>query len=72
MPRSTIPAEKTFLGRKGTFNGDDIIRIILEQPVTSEFVAGKLYRYFVREELSPAVQDAARSRVPRAATRSSR
>jgi len=49
-------AEKTFLGRKGTFNGDDIIRIILEQPVTGEFVAGKLYRYFVREELSPAVR----------------
>jgi hypothetical protein len=49
-------AEKTFLGRNGTFNGDDIIRIILEQPVTGEFVAGKLYRYFVREELSPAVR----------------
>ena len=48
--------EKTFLGRKGTFNGDDIIRIILEQPVTGEFVAGKLYRYFVREEIAPAVK----------------
>ena len=48
--------EKTFLGRKGTFNGDDIIRIILEQPVTGEFVAAKLYRYFVREEIAPAVK----------------
>ena len=55
--------EKTFLGRKGAFNGDDIIRIILEQPVTGEFVAAKLYRYFVREEISPAVKTAARSRV---------
>jgi hypothetical protein len=48
--------EKMFLGRKGTFNGDDIIRIILEQPVTGEFVAAKLYRYFVREEIAPAVK----------------
>jgi uncharacterized protein (DUF1800 family) len=48
--------EKTFLGRTGAFNGDDIIRIILEQPVTGEFVAAKIYRYFVREDISPAVK----------------
>ena len=48
--------EKTFLGRTGAFNGDDIIRIILEQPVTGEYVAGKIYRYFVRDEISPAVR----------------
>jgi uncharacterized protein (DUF1800 family) len=48
--------EKTFLGQQGAFNGDDIIRIILEQPVTGEFVAGKLYRYFVREDISPSVK----------------
>jgi uncharacterized protein (DUF1800 family) len=48
--------EKTFLGRTGAFNGDDIIRIILEQPVTGEFVAAKLYRYFVRDEISPTVR----------------
>jgi len=48
--------EKTFLTQKGPFNGDDIIRIILEQPVTGEFVAGKIYRYFVREDISPAVK----------------
>jgi uncharacterized protein DUF1800 len=48
--------EKTFLAQKGPFNGDDIIRIILEQPVTGEFVAAKIYRYFVREDLSPAVK----------------
>jgi uncharacterized protein (DUF1800 family) len=48
--------EKTFLGRTGAFNGDDIIRIILEQPVTGEFVAAKMYRYFVREEISPSVK----------------
>ncbi len=48
--------EKTFLGRTATFNGDDIINIILEQKVTAEFMAAKLYRYFVREDISPAVK----------------
>jgi hypothetical protein len=48
--------EKTFLGRTGNFDGEDIIHIIMEQPVTADYIAGKLYRFFVREELSPAVQ----------------
>jgi uncharacterized protein (DUF1800 family) len=48
--------EKTFLGQKGVFNGEDVIRIILEQPVTGEFVAAKIYRHFVREDISPAVR----------------
>jgi uncharacterized protein (DUF1800 family) len=47
---------KTFLGRSGTFDGEDIIDAILAQPVTGEFVASKLYRYFVRDEVSGAVR----------------
>jgi uncharacterized protein (DUF1800 family) len=50
------PGEKTFLGRTGPFSGEDIIDIILEQPVTAEFVSSKLYRYFVREEVSSSVR----------------
>jgi len=52
------PGEKTFLGRTGPFNGEDIIDIILEQPVTAEFVSAKLYRYFVRDEIPAPVQAA--------------
>ena len=48
--------EKTFLGQTGPFNGEEIIDIILTQPVTAEFVAGKIYRFFVREEISPAIK----------------
>ena len=48
--------EKTFLGRTGPFDGEDIIDIILETPVTAEFIAGKLYRFLVREELAPATR----------------
>lgn len=44
--------EKTFLGRTSSLGGEDIIDIILAQPVTGEFVAAKLYRFFVREEIS--------------------
>ena len=49
---------KTFLGRSGPFNGGDIVDIVLAQPVTAEFVSGKIYRYFVREELTPATRAA--------------
>jgi len=45
--------EKTFLGRRGKFDGVDVIDIILEQDVTARFIASKLYRYFVREDPSP-------------------
>ena len=47
---------KTFLGRSGPFNGDDIVDMVLQQPVTAEFVGAKLYRFFVREEISPSVR----------------
>ena len=50
--------EKTFLGRSGTFNGEDIIDIILEQPVTAEYVSAKLYRYFVRDDVAAPVRTA--------------
>src|SRR5258706_1731803 len=40
--------QKTFLARTGTLDGEDIIDTILSQPVTGEFVAAKVYRYFVR------------------------
>ncbi|MFQ5631657.1 MAG: DUF1800 family protein [bacterium] len=42
---------KTFLGQTGNFNGDNIIDIILEQPVTAKFICTKLYKYFVNFEV---------------------
>jgi hypothetical protein len=47
---------KNFLGRQGNFDGVDIIDIIMEQPVTAEYLAGKIYRFFVREDLSPELR----------------
>src|SRR5215831_1516720 len=42
--------EKTFLGVTGNLNGEDIIRIICEQPATPRFVARHLYNFFVADE----------------------
>ena len=48
--------EKIFLGKTGRFDGVEVIDIIMDQPVTAEFIAGKIYRFFVRQELSPDLQ----------------
>jgi uncharacterized protein (DUF1800 family) len=42
---------KTFLGKTGNFNGDDIIDIILEQKATARFITHKIYKFFVNEEV---------------------
>jgi len=48
--------EKTFLGKTGRFDGVDVIDIIMQQQATADFIAGKIYRYFVREDLPPELQ----------------
>src|SRR5205085_2099262 len=48
---------KTFLGSSGNFDGVDVMEIILKQPATSRFIAGKIYRYFVRQDLTPELQE---------------
>src|SRR5206468_6244639 len=50
-------APKTFLGNTGNFDGVDVIDIILKQPVTARFIAGKIYRFFVRQEMTPEIQE---------------
>ena len=44
---------KTFLGKTGNFNGDDILQIILEQKQTARFITRKIYRYFVNTDIDP-------------------
>jgi uncharacterized protein (DUF1800 family) len=48
--------QKTFLGQTGDFDGAQIVDIIMQQPATADFIAGKLYRFFVRDDLSPKLQ----------------
>ena len=42
--------EKTFLGHRGRFNGEDIIDIICQQPATARFICRHLYNFFVADE----------------------
>ena len=44
--------EKTFLGKKGNFSGDDIIDILLEQKQTARYITTKIYREFVNPKLN--------------------
>lgn len=43
--------EKTLLGNTGNFDGDDVIKILLEQKQTAKFITGKIYRYFVNDDV---------------------
>jgi len=42
--------EKTFLGKTGNFNGEDVIDIICEQSATARFISRLLYHSFVADE----------------------
>jgi uncharacterized protein (DUF1800 family) len=46
--------EKTFLGQKGRFNGEDIVEIIFRQPQCAQFITAKLWRFFVSDTLPDA------------------
>jgi uncharacterized protein (DUF1800 family) len=47
---------KTVLGKTGHFDGVQVIDIILSKPVTSAYVATKLYKNFVREDVTPEMR----------------
>lgn len=49
IPARHDPGVKSILGKKGRMDGDDFVRMILGQRVCSEFIASKLYRFFVGE-----------------------
>lgn len=46
---------KTFFGKTGAFNGEDIIDLILEKRETARFIAGKAYCYFVNDRPDHAI-----------------
>ncbi|MEP6711832.1 MAG: DUF1800 domain-containing protein, partial [Ferruginibacter sp.] len=41
--------EKTFLGKSGNFDGDDILNMLLEHSQTADFITRKVYKYFVND-----------------------
>ena len=57
---------KTILGKKGAFDGDDFVRIILEQKNCATFICYKLYRFFV-DDLDQGAGTAAKAVILRMA-----
>ena len=47
---------KTVLGQTGPLDGVAVLDIILQQEATAQHIAGRLYRFLVRDDLSPAFQ----------------
>lgn len=45
--------EKHVLGHAGAWTGDDILKILLEEPATAQFLVRKLFRYLVSETEEP-------------------
>jgi uncharacterized protein (DUF1800 family) len=45
------PGEKTILGRKGRWSGDDLVRLVLEHPATSRRLAWRVCELFLGENL---------------------
>lgn len=64
-PRIHDDGDKTFLGRTGNFDGDDVIQIIVSQPQAARFITGKLWNYFAGQvpssELNGALADVFRA-----------
>ncbi len=50
-PRLHDFGNKTFLGKTGNFDGKDILRIILEQKATAQYIAKRMYQFFVNEKI---------------------
>jgi uncharacterized protein (DUF1800 family) len=40
---------KTFLGKTGNFDGDEVLDTLLEQKQTARFIAQKIYKFFVND-----------------------
>jgi hypothetical protein len=57
-PQIHDDGEKTFLGRTGTFTGEDVIGIIVSQPIHQRFICRKLLEYFVYSDPEPELIDA--------------
>ena len=49
-PEDHDDGEKTFLGHRGSFNGEDIIDIVCRQESTARFISRHLYHFFVADE----------------------
>ena len=57
-PRIHDDGEKTFLGRTGNLDGDDVIAQIVAQPQAAKFITAKLWNYFAGQMPDEKFNDA--------------
>jgi uncharacterized protein (DUF1800 family) len=50
-PKQHDDGEKEVFGKKGNFNGTDIINMLLQKPQTAQYICRKIYREFVNAEV---------------------
>jgi hypothetical protein len=53
LPQEHDETDKRILGREGNLTGDDVVRIVLEEPATSRTLVRKLYRWLICETREP-------------------
>jgi uncharacterized protein (DUF1800 family) len=49
--------EKVFFGRRGDFNGDDVIDIILLQQQCGRYIGRKVFNYFAYDAMEPGMEE---------------
>lgn len=57
VERSHDAGDKTFLGRRGRFGGDEMLDIILERPEAPRYLAARLWAFFGAGEPAPELID---------------
>lgn len=56
-------SRKTFLGRVGPLDGDDVIDVLVRKPACASFIGRKIWRYFVEDDPPPKIVDAVAERI---------
>lgn len=56
-PRQHDDGAKTFFGRKGNFNGDDVVDIIFQQLQSAKFLSAKLWTFFAGNPPNAVLND---------------
>ncbi|HTL30056.1 MAG TPA: DUF1800 domain-containing protein [Tepidisphaeraceae bacterium] len=49
---------KYFFNRSGNFDGDDIVELIMQHPACAPYVASKMFKFFVYEDLEDGLAEA--------------
>lgn len=51
-PKQHDDGQKTVFGKTGNFSGEDVLEMILENKHTADFIAKKIYGFFVQEQVN--------------------